>query len=376
MAIVSFDFDHSLREAFLDFGYEIYQGDRSWIAPLRGELCRQLSPEFPFYAKPGNRCRHFLAMAGRKIVGRVSAMMNSDLKDRDGTLVGTLGFFESIAEYTVAEELLSAATLWLQREGRAVRIWGPMNFDIWHGYRFMTAGFDERPFYGEPYNKPYYHEYFQRYGFLVRKHWYSVELAGRRPLEELTAFGLRRHQDLAEAGYRFESLDTADFPGELLKLHSLLAISYHDFLGYTPIPAKEFSTIYNGLRYAVDPRFFIFTYDNAGVPAGFAGALLELADAVRQLKGQDTLLGRIRFFLRRRRTDRINFYIIGLTPTESARRNGLGRAMLAYVLRQVLGAGYETVLFSLIAEGNRSWKLLGKDFPAPQRRYTLFELTL
>ena len=50
--------------------------------------------------------------------------------------------------------------------------------------------------------------------------------------------------------------------------------------------------------------------------------------------------------------------------------------MLAYVLRQILDAGYETVLFSLIAEGNRSWGLLGRDLPAPQRRYTLFELTL
>ena len=66
VAIVSFDFDLSLRETFLDFGYEIYRGDRSWIAPLRGDLCRQLTPEFPFYAKPGNCCRHFLATAGEK----------------------------------------------------------------------------------------------------------------------------------------------------------------------------------------------------------------------------------------------------------------------------------------------------------------------
>ena len=166
-------------------------------------------------------------------------MVNSDLKDWDGTPVGIMGFFECIAEYAAAEELLAAATLWLQQEGRAVRIWGPMNFDIWHGYRFMTAGFDERPFYGEPYNKPYYPEYFQRYGFVVRKHWYSVELAGRRPLEEIIDFGIKRHQDLAEAGYRFESLHTADFPGELLKLHSVLAISYHDFLGYTQSPPKS-----------------------------------------------------------------------------------------------------------------------------------------
>jgi hypothetical protein len=374
VAIISFDFDPNLREAFLDFGYEIYQGDRSWIAPFRADLCRQLAPDFPFYSIPGNRCRHFLATAGQKVAGRVSAMVNSDLRDGDGTLVGTIGFFECIQDYAIAKELLDAATLWLRDEGRVDRIWGPMNFDIWHGYRFMTAGFDEPPFYGEPYNKSYYPDYFQLYGFVARENWYSIELAGRRPLENIISFGIVRHHELIKDGYRFEPLNKAKFPEELLKLHTVLSISYQNFLGYTPISAKEFSAIYSGFRYAADPRFFIFAYDKVGALAGFAGAFFELAQAVRLFKGKETLLGRIRFFLRRRRPDRINFYIIGLTPTESAKKSGLGRAMTAHILRQVLAAGYEKVLFPLIVQGNRSWRLLGKDLPAPQRQYRLFEL--
>ena len=66
MALTSFDFDPSLREAFINLGYDLYRGDRQWIPPLRAELLRQLSPEFPFYSQPGNRCRHFLAKAGGK----------------------------------------------------------------------------------------------------------------------------------------------------------------------------------------------------------------------------------------------------------------------------------------------------------------------
>jgi GNAT superfamily N-acetyltransferase len=376
VAIISFDFDPSLREAFLDLGYDIYGGDPAWIPPLRADLRRQLAPEFPFYSQPGNRCRHFLATAGGKWRGRVAAMVNSALRDRDRTPVGTVGFFESEGDYGVAQDLLEAATFWLRTEGGVNRIWGPMNFDIWHGYRFMTAGFNERPLYGEPYNKPNYPEYFRRYGFVDRQHWHSLEVAGRRSLEGIISFGTPLYRELVKGGYRFESLQMANFSGELMKLHTVLPLSYHDFLGYTPISAPEFAALYAGLRHAADPRFFVFAYDNDGALAGFAGAFLELADAVRVLGGKDTHLGRIRFLLRRRRTDRINFYIIGLTPTEAARRRGLGRAMTAYVLRQVVEAGYEIVLFSLIVAGSRSRGLLGRDVPAPQRQYTLFELNL
>jgi hypothetical protein len=374
MAIISFDFDRTLQEKFLDLGYDLYRGDRSWIAPLRSELRRQLAPEFPFYSRPGNGCRHFLATAGGKVLGRVSAMVNAELRDRDGTPLGTVGFFECVEDCAIAAELLEAATGWLRTSGVVRRVWGPMNFDIWHAYRFMTAGFDERPFYGEPCNKPYYPDYFRRYGFADRERWVSVEVSDRRTLEGMVSFGMQRFDELAREGYRFEPLRMADFPGELRKLHKVVSDSYCEFLGYTPISVREFSTLYAGLRYAADPRLFVFAYDKEGALAGFAGAFLEISDAVRRLHGKETLLGRIRFLLQRRRTDRVMFYIIGLTQAEAARRSGLGRAMNAHVLRQVLTAGYGTVLFALIMEGNRSMGLLGRDIPASRRRYTLFEL--
>jgi hypothetical protein len=374
VAIISFDFEPSLKEAFLDIGYDLYRQDRAFIPPLRTDLLRQLSPEFPFYSRPGNLCRHFLATAGGKIRGRVSAMVNFALKDRDGTPVGSVGFFESEEDYGVTQALLNAATSWLRQEGGVKRLWGPINFDIWHGYRFMTAGFGERPFYGEPYNKPYYPEHFRRYGFVDRQHWHTIEVADHRCLEGLVSLGIERYRDLVKVGYRFESLNMADFPGELLNLHTGLTLSFHDFLGFTPLSAPEFSALFAGLRHAVDPRLFVFAYDAAGALAGFAGAFLDLSDAVRLLGGRQTLLGRLRFLLQRRRTYRITFYIIGLTPAELVKRSGLGRALNAHVLSQILEAGYKTVLFALLAEGSRSHGLLNPYVPLPQRQYTLFEL--
>lgn len=150
MAIKYFSFDSEKADAFVRFGYDLYHGDEKQIPPLKKEMYIQFLPDFSFYQKQENCHRHFLAAAGKRVVGRVSAMFNQDLKDKDGTPVGTIGFFECIDDFGVACDLLDCSIKWLQEERGICRIWGPMNFDIWHGYRLMTKGFDQKLFYGEP----------------------------------------------------------------------------------------------------------------------------------------------------------------------------------------------------------------------------------
>lgn len=376
MAIKEFLFDPALTDSFVSFGYNLYRGDPLWIPPLRREVCAQLSPAFPFYQKPGNSHRHFLATAGRGVVGRVTAMVNKDLKDKDGKPVGTIGFFESIDDYEVVKELLDSSKTWLREEQGIDRIWGPMNFDIWHGYRLMTHGFDQKPFYGEPYNKSYYPDFFERYGFAPRQHWNSVEIKGREALEKVIARGAERYQLLVKQGYRFERFDRHRFREEVEKLHSLLTLSFKGFLGFTPIPLTEFEGFFDKFVYAFHPRLFTFVYNESGDIAGLGAAFLELSDAVRSMEGKDHWVARLKFMIQRRRVNRINFYIGGVTPEEAKKKNGLGRAGFYHIIRQILEEGYDRVVVALMAGGNPVRGLLGEHSPAAQRRYTLYELNL
>ena len=191
MALESFTFDSDLTESFLGFGYDLYRDDLHWIPPPRRELRAQFEPTFSFYGKKGNAHRHFVSARGGRVVGRVSAMMNRDLKIGNGRPTGIFGFFDCIPDYAVAEELLGAASAWLADQG-AGAILGPMNFDIWHGYRVMTQGFDREPFYGEPYNKAYYPAFLTRFGFTAERRWNSVEVTGRGDLESMIERGSGR----------------------------------------------------------------------------------------------------------------------------------------------------------------------------------------
>jgi hypothetical protein len=374
MAIIYFTFNQPLTESFIGFGYNLYRGDAQWIPPIRKESYLQFSPEFPFYQKPGNRHRHFLATTGKKVVGRISAMVNQDLKDKDGTPVGTIGFFECVDDYSVANDLFDAAMKWLSEEQGLNRIWAPMNFDIWHGYRLMTCGFDQKLFYGEPYNKDYYADFFVHYGFVAKQYWDSVEISGGETIEKMIARGAERYQLLIDRGYRFELFDMNKFDDELKKLHMVMTKSFYGFLGFTPISFTEFKQLFAKSRYAFHPRLFTFGYDEDNVLAGFGAAFLELSDAIRAMKGKDDFISKLRFLQYRRRVNRINFYVGGMTPEEAKKGTGLGRAGFYYVINQMLKEGFETLLLTLRLKGNKAHGLLGKNAPKPQREYALFEL--
>jgi hypothetical protein len=374
MAIAEFEFNPRLRELFIHAAREIYRGDHRWIPPFEEEMRRQLQPGYPFYLNSGSGRRNFLALAGGRVVGRVSAMVNPLLKDRDGTPVGMIGFFECCADYAAASDLLSAALCWLDEAHGLRRVWGPMNFDIWHSYRLMTRGFELEPFYGEPYNKPWYPEYFQRFGFAVKEEWDSIEISGRDNLEAALSKGEERYRQLIESGYRFEPLNIRRLEDGLRTLHGVLTDSFSGFLGYTPISAAEFVALSLSCRYALDPRLAAWSYDERGRLAGFAVALLDLADAVRAMQGRQDLAARLRFLACRGRARRINFYVGGVTREEMAKGSGLGRAGYAYIVRRIIESGYDEMVQSLIVKNGFSHALAGPFRKNIRREYALYEI--
>lgn len=376
MAIKAWAFDSRLAESFIDLGDRLYKDDPKWIPPFKKDLRAQLAADYPFYKKCGNAHQHFLAVSGDRVLGRISASVNSASRDSDGTPVGSLGFFECVEDYAVAEDLLESSLAWLRDIRGPRRIWGPMNFDIWHGYRFMTKGFDEEPFYGEPYNKPYYPEYFERFGFSVKQEWDSLEIRGRGELEALLPRGEERLSDLVRKGYRFVPFNLGSWAAEVRKLHGFLTDSFRGFLGWTPISPEEFLALYQNIRYALNPRLAAFVYDEEGCPAGFVVALVELADAVRAMGGKDGPASRLRFLRLRRRADRVNFYIGGLTAREMAKKSGLGRAGYAYVVRGILEQGYDRMIQSLIVKKGPSHNFAGSHRLDINREYALYELNL
>ena len=373
MHVTTFRFDAPLVREFIEFARTLYLDDARWIPPFRRTVARQFSPDYPFYNRPGNDHRHFLAYEGSQVVGRASAMVNAAIKDEDGSAVGLIGFFECIEDPVVATVLLDAARDWLRDQHGLRRIWGPMNFDIWHSYRFMTRGFDQAPFYGEPDNKAYYPAYFEAYGFAQRREWDSFEVVGRDQLEAMIAASRQQHDRLVNDGYRFVSADNWDPSDETRLLHDLISRSFAGFLGFTPIALEEFAMLFRRSKAAVALPMSFVLHDPSDRPVGFAITYYELSAAVRAMHGRESPFSKAKFMVRRRQTHRLNFFAAGMVRDEQDRGMGFSKAGLFHVVDQALQHGYEDIIFALMASENRVQGLFRRAGQEPQREYVLYQ---
>jgi len=374
MAVISFTYQTELVERFVNFGFELYKEDSNWIPPFKKSMYIQLSKAYPFYQNSANYHKHFLSITNGKVIGRVSAFINHELKSKDGKQIGSIGFFECIDDYSVADELFSHAVSWLIDEKGIEIVWGPMNFDIWHNYRLMTRGFEQKQFTGEPYNKPYYESFFIRYGFKQKQQWHSVEVSGRENIEKMIARSEDSYNRLIKKAYHFEAINLNYFKRELSKLYQLLIESFSGFLGFTSISRELFYKIFLPYRRAFHTELFTFAYNESSTLSGFAGAFLDISNGLRAMNGQNNLMAKLRFLKQPRSTDRAIFLLGGTTMQERKNRTGLGRAEFYYIMRKILDHGYEKVVVALMAEGNPVRGLLGKSIALAQRQYTLFEI--
>ncbi len=375
MAITSFVFDHAHAEKFVAFPYQLYRSDKHWLPSRRQDVYAQLSETFPFYQKAGNRHRHFLAMKDKKMLGRASAFINRELKNDKGEPVATIGFFECVPDKAVARDLLDASLSWLLADELVSEIWGPMNFDIWHGYRFMTKGFGRSIFPGEPYQKDYYPEMFQEYGFIPRQRWFSLEYNAISSLNCLCDLWLQRYHELVGQGYYFAHIQLDHFREELSRWYQLLLPSFRNFLGFTPISEAEFAAIFLPYRPLFHSQLFTMVSDESRQLAGYGCAFPDVGDALRALKGRRDIYHLLKFRRQMRKAERVLLYFGGITPAEMRKKSGLGHAIFSYIIGQIITAGFSGMTLALVAEGSRALRLLGNQAADFQREYQLYEFS-
>ena len=104
-----------LRE-FIELPYRLHANEEQWIPPLRIERRLFLSPRFNAFFKHGE-AQLFLARRDGRVVGRISAQIDTAFNDFHGNAWGMFGFLELDDDPEVASALLDAAAGWLAGTG-------------------------------------------------------------------------------------------------------------------------------------------------------------------------------------------------------------------------------------------------------------------
>ena len=346
MEITRFRFEPEALERFLAFPSELYRDDPNVFSLALTDPTAQLKPDSFLLDKVEHV--NFLAKEGDRVLGRITASIHREHQAGSGMV----GFFEVIEDPDVSERLLNEAEDWLKEKGCS-KVLGPIDLSIWNGYRLMTAGFGERAFWSEPYNPSYYPAFFEKAGYRVIQEWSST-LGGWEDRHLALSLYKKRYEQALEQGYRFVSLTPERLDEEIDEILKLLAASFRNFVGFTPLSSREFEAVANPLKAIADLETIFLVYDPEGVPAAFQ---ITLPDPRPDLKCPR--------------------YLQMYTGKGAAGKNaGLGKAVL-YATIKVLHDRNEPVemVAALMSAGNHS-RAIAAGVTAPLKSYALYEKAL
>ncbi len=127
----------------------------------------------PFFAH--SEVAFFLAKRGKKVEGRIAAIINHNHNLYHDDRVGFFGFFETVEDEKVGMKLLSAAEEFLKENGMEV-MRGPVNPSTLNEIGMLYEGYNEPAVLLMSYNPVYYNRFMTRYGMIEAKDIWAYRL--------------------------------------------------------------------------------------------------------------------------------------------------------------------------------------------------------
>jgi hypothetical protein len=341
----------SQQKAFLDFPWKIYKDDPYWIPQLRMEQSglvgfRLMGHKDPFYER--NECQAFLAMDGKKVLGRICAIWNRGHIDRYNDGVGFLGFFDCIDDTDVAQGLFCAAAEYLKQRGCTV-LRGPVNPSLNHTLGLLIDGFNSSPMFMMTYNLPYYERLFEETGFTKSQDLYAYwgEIGMLPKINEKLQPVCDQIKERTGAIVR--TVDTKHFQREVEMFLQIYNRALTNTWGFVPMSLKEVKEMAFYLKYLIVPELTTAVeVEGKMVRASFA--LPDFNPRIKEIGGK---MGPMRLFKLLRHKEKIqSIRVLSTNVLPEYQMMGLGLVLLNGLVPKVMQSGITNAEFSWVLESN------------------------
>ena len=277
--------------------------------------------------------------------------------------VAYLGFFEAYENEEAVKVMFEAVERDARKRG-ITKIIGPVNASIFIGYRFKVDNFD-RVYTGEPYNKPYYKELWEKFGFAVSDTYVSNFL--RKVTEKDNDELLQRIYNRYERkGYKVVNPTKRTFKKCLTDIYALMMDLYSGFSGYKMISQKQFLKMYSYLKYILKYDMVHLVYHNEKLMA-FSVAVPNYG---KTSIGDTSLLDKIKILNMKKNPKEYVILYVGADQSTP----GLGGALM-HVVKNKLLENKCTSIGALIKEGNITGRYYDSLYVS-KTHYELFEKSL
>lgn len=305
--------DKKTGEIFHNIPRLIYKDDQNWVCIPDTQIEGIFHPGENNCFKHGEADRYILLGTNNEPIGRIAVFIDHNKKNNSEYTSGGVGFFECINNQEAANLLFNTAKHWLQQKG-AEAMDGPINFgENFQYWGLLVKGFLKQGV-GMNYNKSYYKELFESYGFknyyeqysfhknlnvqFPDRMWKFAEYIGTRP------------------DYYFRHLKFNDLNKYINDLECIYYETWSHYLkGYTKMDSEEIRNLILDMKPILVEELIWFAY-HKDKPVGFIFGIPDINQIFKYLNGKTDLLAKLRFlwYKRKKTITRFRLVMAGVIP--------------------------------------------------------------
>lgn len=281
MTIVEANAKNQVKQ-FIDFPHDLYDGDPNYVPEIYLAQKELFSPKKnPFFKH--SKVKLYLALnAQGKICGRIAAIRNNNYNSFSNQNIGFFGFFDVIEDYAIAKQLLDKAVEWVKNEGLDA-IQGPTNFSTNDTAGILVDGFNSPPTVQMTYNKPYYVEFIERFGFEKKMDLLSYLVKDETVNQKSLKISGMLEERLKKKGITVRNLNMKNFSKEVNAIKEVYNLAWDKNWGFVPATDDEFKHIAEGLKMVIRPEF-TFIAEHEGKRIGFLLAIPDINQIAKNIK--------------------------------------------------------------------------------------------
>lgn len=299
------------KEEFLDFALKLYEND-------------------PFYKPeiPPQNAKLFVVKDGETVLSRAALIYNNGISYK-GYKTAQVGFLETENNFEAVKFLFDEIKKYAQEKYEYLIT--PINGSTWKKYR-ITLPSSNPPFLLDNYNKPYYAELFDKFGFEVVANYTSTITNNLdKDYSRLEKF----EKIFTSKGIKIRPFSPDNFERDIKKIYDISIKSFVNNFLYTPIEFDEFYKMYEPVKQFLNPEWILIAEN-------------EQKEALAFIFGFDNLYSR----------EEKSLIIKTLAQIPDYKYRGIGSYLTELLHKKAFIKDYNNVIHALMHENNVSTNIL------------------
>ena len=351
-------------KAFIRFPLGLYKDCENWVPPFESDEFKSLGPDNPsleFCEK-----ELFLAYQGKKIVGRVAAIINHRANKKFNENTVRFGWIDFIEDFDVAKALIDTVIVWGAKRG-TTQIKGPLGFTDMDREGLLVDGFENESPFTVIYNYPYYPEYLERMGFTKDADWTQRFL---NFTEELPP--MYQYADVIEKrfGLRiFHARNLKDMVRRGREMFHVLNAAFEPLYEYTKLSEEQIDGYVKQYVPVMNKDLVAFVVNEKDELVAFTVTMPHISAGVRKAKGRIFPFGWMHIlpWLNAKKNHITEGLLIGVLPEYQAK--GAALLMTKFLHENFIRLGIRRMLMNPQLEENYKVQTLFEPYdPQPYQR--------